>query len=229
MYLQITSRCNMTCEHCCFSATHTGTDMSRETLIAALKLAESMGEELTVGGGEPTVHPHFFDYLGLAMAYNPEPDTPVWVITNGKRKDVALKLARMAKSGLIGAELSQDDFHDPITKEVIQAFTVEKQKRSSYSYEASSSRDHRGIRTTHSILPVGRALEMNIATESDGCCCDTLLVDPEGRLFACGCKTIQLGTVFEPNLPENYNSEWAHSEEAQEWLAQQDEPILEAA
>lgn len=226
MYLQITTRCNMTCAHCCFSADHTGADMSRETLMAALKLANEYGDMLTVGGGEPTVHPHFFDYLGLAMAYNPEPSLRVLVVTNGKRKDIALRLASMAREGLIHADLSQDDYHDPISPQVIQAFTPSRSRGDQYG---APSHDYRGIREVRTILPVGRAVEENVATVDEGCCCDTLLVDPEGRLFACGCKTIQLGTVFEPNIPEDYCAEWAHSEEAQEWLSQQHAQPLRAA
>ena len=227
MYLQITTRCNMTCAHCCFSATHEGTDMPRETLMAALKLADSMGEYLTLGGGEPTVHPHFFDYLGLAMAYNPEPSSPVLVVTNGKRRDIALRLAEMARNGLIQADLSQDDWHDPISKEVVVAFNRPKR-----GYGHDGDRDARGIRDVQVIVPVGRAIDLNVATVDEGCCCETPLVDPEGRLWACGCKKIQVGTVWAPDFPGNYDSEWAHSPEAQDWLAERQQPaheLLQAA
>lgn len=225
MYLQITTRCNMTCAHCCFSADHSGSDMSRETLMAALDLAEQYGHMLTVGGGEPTVHPQFFEFLGLAMAYNPEPSWRVLVVTNGKRKDMAMRLAAMAREGLVRADLSLDDYHDLISPQVIQAFTPARSNASN-GYSSTSFQDFRGIRSVERIVPVGRAVKENVATENEGCCCESLLVDPEGRIFACGCKSIQLGTVFEPNIPANYNSEWAHSEDAQTWLADSEAALV---
>ena len=35
-YLQITTRCNMRCQHCGFGCTHRGQDMTREVFKAAL-------------------------------------------------------------------------------------------------------------------------------------------------------------------------------------------------
>jgi hypothetical protein len=208
MYLQITTRCNMSCAHCCFSATQHGEDMSKDVLRAALKLAESRDEYLTIGGGEPTVHPEFWEYLGLVLAYS-NPDAPVLVVTNGKRKDHALRLAGLARRGVLACELSQDDFHDPVHAEVVAAFTP----RTRSNYE-DRGRDMRGMRSVHRILPVGRALEENVATENDGCACEDLLVAPDGTLYACGCKTIKLGTVWRPELPDNWHPEWAHQEGA---------------
>ena len=219
MYLQLTTRCNMTCAHCCFSADRSGSDMSIETFKKALKFSNEWGSYLVLGGGEPTVHPQFMDFLGLAIVHNPEPEFPILVVTNGKRKDIALKLAELAKQGLVQAELSVDMFHDAISDEVLKAFEPAERHYS----ESSHSRDFRGIRSVRRIVPVGRAIETGAAAEREGCCCETLLIDPAGAIWACGCKTIQLGTIWSPEIPEDYTPEWAHSEEAQTFLEERQE------
>ena len=218
MYLQLTTRCNMTCAHCCFSATHQGSDMTPETYRQALKLARNLGEYLVLGGGEPTVHPQFMDWLGLAIVHNPMPEMAPLVVTNGKRRDIALHLAELARNGIVQAELSLDEYHDPVSERVVQAF---EKKQTSYG---KASSDFRGVRSVMRIVPVGRAVDENVATEQEGCCCESLLVDPEGRLFACGCKTLQLGTVWDPEIPEDYDCEWAHSPQAHQWAAQRELP-----
>ncbi len=224
MYLQTTTRCNDACSHCCFAANRSGTDMSIDTVKAAMKFASQSGDFLTIGGGEPTIHPQFWEIVGLVLAGTALDDLVPLIVTNGKRKDIALRLAVLAKRGVLAVELSQDDFHSPISSEVVVAF---QKKRDPYAFERGST-DFRGIRTVERILPVGRAVEKNVATESDGCCCEDLLVDPEGRIWACGCKTIQLGTLWQPNVPADWNPEWAHSEEAQEWLLAQEPEAMAA-
>ncbi len=64
MYIQITTRCNMSCEHCCYSCTHEGEDMSLETFRNCL----GFDEYNTLGGGEPTIHPLFWQFLGRICA-----------------------------------------------------------------------------------------------------------------------------------------------------------------
>lgn len=211
MYIQLTTRCNMTCAHCCFSATREGEDMSRETFLAALALAGSRGDMITLGGGEPTVHPLFFDFLGLAMAHNAlHGESPLLVVTNGKRKEMALKLAAMAKRGMLCVELSRDEYHDPIAQEVVVAFT---KKRASYGDH--DHQDMRGIRDTSDYLKaVGRAVEENLGGE-DGCCCDDMLVAPDGVLYSCGCKHTSMGSLRAPQIPDDYDPETGHL--MQEW------------
>lgn len=222
MYLQITTRCNMTCAHCCFAANAIGTDMSMDTVRAALKFAAQHDDCLTIGGGEPTVHPEFWEIVGLVLGSAGLGDIPPLIVTNGKRKDSALKLAALAKRGVLSAALSQDEWHDPIKPEVIRAFAP------ATSRGWRDGGDLREIRSVSVIMPVGRAVEEGVATEDEGCCCEDLLVDPEGRIWACGCKTIQLGTIWEPNIPEDWHPEWAHSEEAQEWLLSQEPEAMAA-
>ena len=64
MYLQITTNCDMECAHCGFSC---GPEkrryMTMEVFEAAMKIASNRCEYITIGGGEPTNHSLFFDFL----------------------------------------------------------------------------------------------------------------------------------------------------------------------
>lgn len=195
MYLRITSRCNMKCGHCCFNATSKGTDMEVATAKAALKLAEGYGMYLTIGGGEPTLHPNFWEILGLALSYSDDDLVP-YIVTNGKITDTALRLARMARRGVIGAALSRDEWHDPIEPRVVQAFDYRRPI-------GSSGDDMRETRSVTRIIKMGRGTK--IAGAEEGCACDDLVVDPDGKMWFCAHRTELIGSVFDlTDIPEEY-------------------------
>ena len=53
IYISITTRCNMACDHCCFACNKTeGEDMSIQTFFKAIGLAENYDEHVTLGGGD---------------------------------------------------------------------------------------------------------------------------------------------------------------------------------
>lgn len=177
MYVQITTRCNMSCEHCCYACTADGEDMSLETFRNCLGL-DSM---IAIGGGEPTLHPQFWQFLGESLA---EAEEYVWLATNGSQTQTALALAKLAKKGVIGCALSQDYYHDPIEQCVIDAFTTEPQgvRYSVGGYQRNPD-DAREIRD------VG-GKEIRAGRCEDGlekCPCEDLLVKPNGDIYACGC------------------------------------------
>lgn len=221
MYVMITNRCNMRCRHCCYSCTAKGTDMTRQTFLAACKLTRNLGSSVFIGGGEPTLHPLLFDFIGLSMAYSELGDVPVGIITNGKLTEPALMLAQIARHGLISAELSLDEFHSPIDPKVVEAFDKPKWD---YSIHGEKNRDGRGIRTTERpfVKLHGRAkkyrhelgLEEAQNHTGDSCVCADLLVEPNGVIWHCGCRTISYGTVFMPKIPDDYNHE-CYSERSQ--------------
>lgn len=180
MYIRLTTRCNMTCEHCCVSATKRGRDMSMDTFKAALRLAQEYDSYVTLGGGEPTLHPEFEHMLMLAIGNSMYPEYNVLVVTNGSQTERALLLARLNKKGVISAELSLDEYHDPIDFEVVKAFGK--------SVRNNSNR----------LINVGRA--KNLFKEgyvpdfdtSDLCPCIGWSVQPNGDIRQCGCSDAPL-------------------------------------
>ena len=203
MYIQITTRCNMECVHCCYSCTSEGEDMDRETFILARQLAEAMGTFIDFGGGEPTLHPLFWDFIGIALKHPAK--YPSCVATNGKIKEDALALAKLAKRKVLYADLSLDPYHEPIDPEVVRAF----EKPAGPMHTRT---DYRGIRDiTHGgtigPAPFGRATSW--ADPKDiRCPGNDLSVTPDGTIYACGCRTKTYGTVYAPRLPEEIPKEW---------------------
>lgn len=205
MYLSITTRCNMSCPHCCFAATTKGADMDRYTFLTALDRAVELGELITIGGGEPTCHKEFFTFLDKAMEYynRGKLEMPPLVITNGKLAGKARKLLQYVEEERpVWVELSQDEYHDPINPEIVRGFQAHQQyrDRANRYWNAGYTDRGAGIRTVKSIVPVGRAADAarGILTSSNlQCCCEDMLVDPHGNIFSCGCKTHLLGNVFE--------------------------------
>ncbi len=208
MYIQITNRCNMTCGHCGFACTRTGTDMDESTLKAALRLCENLDSQsyVTIGGGEPTLHPRFWEFFGLILGLSgcDMINAGIHIVTNGTVRRTALRLADLARSGLIGATLSRTRWHATQViqpdEDVIRAF------ESASRYDRGS-RDYRSINgDAGKPVAAGRAGEWG----SDGCLCDDLVIDPEGRIWECGCRLVEFGTVFDPQIPDSY---WEWEEE----------------
>jgi MoaA/NifB/PqqE/SkfB family radical SAM enzyme len=149
--------------------------MTFDTFKNALKIVEDYGDTLSLGGGEPTVHPEFWQFLGYALSKQLE--GPLWLATNGKRTDDALALAGLAKKGAISCALSQDQWHDGVEPKVVQAFTRPEQ----HAY-ASNSEDYREIRTIKEPYRAGRW------KKGLRCCvCTDLVVQPDGSIHQCGC------------------------------------------
>ena len=186
MYLQITTRCNMKCAHCCFSCTEQGEDMSIEVFKKALAYDDECAE---IGGGEPTVHPQFWEIIGLALGNT----SYVWLATNGKIKDIALILAGLSKREVLGCELSQDAYHEPIDEAVFEAFQ---------SIDKIRDITRRGARKP---IYAGRAKDLIDASEikegDDTCPCESLIVIPNGNVKFCACEDAPiLGNVLDDNL-----------------------------
>ena len=188
MYIHVTSRCNMSCAHCCFSANGKGEDMDPDMFRKILeKWSETINkynQYIVIGGGEPTLHPNFWKLVLLAQAAGYP-----WLATNGKNTEVALLLAQMARYGHLGAVLSQDAWHDPIEKCVVDAFKKDLEPTTCDAWvewsNKKDSRDRRGIRTVVAPILGGRARDLFKTRE--GCPCPGIHFWPDGRLVACGC------------------------------------------
>ena len=189
MYIQITTKCNMRCAHCCYSCGPRGKHATTETILKALKLGEDTGEYYTIGGGEPTLHPDFLHILMQVIAA--QDDMGPHVITNGSIKSHSLLLAKLAKKEVITAQLSQDDWHDNhmVDHSVYKVFA-----------------ENKWIKNINIPIPQGRAIRTQVGESyrKYECVCDDMMIDPLGRIWACGCFKEQFGTVDKPNIPNEY-------------------------
>lgn len=181
MYIQITTLCNMSCPHCIFSceAGNPVEHMSREVFEKALDFAESYGEFVTLGGGEPTLHPDFHEYLIKAIAQGEEQS--VFVATNGTVSKTAKLLHKLTKAGVISCELSMDEFHEmeKVKPEVIQLFTADRMIRD----------------VSGSVVNKGAAAQSGVGNR-EGCACSALQVRPNGDIYLCGCpNALKLGSL----------------------------------
>ncbi len=176
MYFQITTRCNMSCAHCCFDCTEEGEDMS----VGDFKniLYEHRPEFMVIGGGEPTLHPDFFEILFYAMSIG-----DVWMATNGSNTEISLALAEMnrVKDGIFKCVLSQDEYHDPIDRVVISAFeSMGKRNFNNSDYYLNG-------KYRYTERNVGRAREFFGIQEEIDCPSEGPFVRTDGKVYHCGC------------------------------------------
>lgn len=152
--------------------------MSLETFKNAL----DYDDIVSIGGGEPTLHPDFWQFIGLSLG---KADY-VWLATNGSQTDTAMALARLAEREVLGCELSIDYYHAEIDKKVVNRF----------------QRLNKVRNVNNTIVKHGRAIRTE-TYRTVGCCCEDLFVDPSGYIYSCGCKKLKIGHV-ETGFNENY-------------------------
>jgi hypothetical protein len=109
----------------------------------------------------------------------------VWLATNGKKADDAIKLANLANgSEVFSVTLSQDRWHEPISQRVVQTFKAKNLE----------------IRSVTEPIAEGRAKEWG--TEGD-CICSETFITPSGDIKWCGCSDSPIvGNVFDGIKPE---------------------------
>ena len=186
--------------------------MTQETFTKALQMAKDNESVITIGGGEPTLHPLFKDFLmqavwAMASVSISNGFPAVHMVTNGSNTETALVLADLAQRGVIGCNLSQDRYHDPIDEKVVRAFTPP-QNRTEFGTLKRDEIDSRGInREGVYIQAMGRAKSWGNRSQTEGCC-GALFVSPKGVLFPCECRVKSIGTVDDPHslVSEHFSS-----------------------
>lgn len=192
MYIKVTTRCNMSCRHCCFACGKNGQDMDFSTFEMIMKrwapLINEKKQYIVIGGGEPTLHPEFWKIINSAMLYG-----YVWVATNGSRTEDSLELCRLAKDGYLRAVLSIDEFHEPIDRSVLNAFSEGLTPQRFGMWNTNDKMDQREIRSVTHPIKGGRCED-----GLEGCCCNSIQIEPDGVIKACGCKNAPvIGSVEE--------------------------------
>ena len=199
MYLKITSRCNMSCEHCGMNCTAKGIDMTPRIYKKAIEFVSEWSDSIAIGGGEPTLHKHFWETLALSMGTFDN----VWMATNGSITETAIKLAHMAKRGIIGCALSQDIYHDPIDERVVKAFT-----KTNEFHE--SQNDYREIRDVTGREVIAGRCDFG----EEECVCAGIMIEPDGEIKACGCSDApSFGTIFTPKIPDDWDTINCHKQQ----------------
>lgn len=193
MYLQITTKCNMTCRHCCYTCGPKGKHMTRDIWMQALNyVAQYVGEIISIGGGEPTCHPEFFEILGRAM----DEFDYVWLATNGKKVKTMRRLANIIynedyvntcdddceygiynEDNKLTVALSLDLYHESINPEII-AMWQRNNKNGNHNFEIKDS-------SQLGVIAAGRAKSWG---DRNDCCCASTMITINGNLKMCGCK-----------------------------------------
>ena len=214
MYIQITSKCNMRCGHCCFACEpgkgeHMSFDMFAEILNKWGERISRDNKWIVIGGGEPTLHPDFWKIISHALSYG-----HTWIATNGSITEDALKLCRMAERGVLWAVLSLDKWHEPIDPIVIDAFrTGLSEHEFGYKSKDSNSKDKRQIRTVKQPKIGGNAKQ-----GLNSCPCRGMQIRSDGTIYSCGCDTaIQIGTV-DTGILEKYQCVSLYDGCYKEWV-----------
>lgn len=183
----------MKCSHCCYSCAEDGQDMPMETFIKACQLAERNGDMIIFGGGEPTLHPLFWQFFGIGMKYSALTGVKMWLATNGSRVNDTLALAALAYDGVLEVSLSYDDYHDKsmVDERVIEAF-------SGIGRTFADSRQVHGVSLPSA---TGRAIDWG----KSYCACENWVINPNGDIFPCGCRLNSIGNI---NSLENPELDW---------------------
>lgn len=210
MYLQITTKCNMKCAHCGFSCTNRGKHMPFDIVPDALDFIRKYEDEfMTIGGGEPTLHPDFFKILKRCLTY----DFSVWMATNGSQTQAMERLAHIIDDNdfqylldysgkdpddnymfydqhcinnpndKVSVALSRDSYHDSIDQYVVDLWT---RRANNGGWDSNSNFSIRTVQS-YQIKGTGRAKKNGLGA-TDGCLCDDYIIKPDGKVKLCGCE-----------------------------------------
>lgn len=235
MYLQLTTKCNMSCQHCCYSCSMRGKHGDYDTLHEALIFIAGYDDEaIALGGGEPTLHPRFFDLL----AHSLERFNYVWFATNGSQTEAMERLAHIIEGndyesfddyctcetdeerdccscldqapiiyqeGKLTVALSQDSYHDPIDERIIRLWSSRAVQHRRSHYEIRNvTNSYRGL--------IGQGRAKKLGYSSEGCVCADLLVKPDGQIRLCGCtRSPVIGDIWS-GITYEYQELTANSE-----------------
>jgi len=179
MYIQITTKCNMTCDHCAFSCTNKGKHMSLAIFRKACDFASNFDDNIFLGGGEPTLHPQFEHFLGIALL-NSNSESNLGLVTNGTNEKLTLQLLRLAQEEKIFCEVSLDNWHD--------YDMVSDQVRDLATRQKMVSRIDKPMKRGRATYGINR------------CACADMLISPEGDVYPCGCKIKKIGNILDPHF-----------------------------
>jgi hypothetical protein len=163
------------------------------------------GESFFIGGGEPTLHPKFWDIVDIVKDCNADwaeenGVPPVQLVTNGSNTETVMRLVQMAYNDEAYVRLSRDQFHYkyPIDPGVIGVFQAYDGYPRSSLY-VPRTRAHRNLEVgayIHNVENVGRARYTGWSTKERGCDGIGPIITPNGKIWRCSCRNECIGDVF---------------------------------
>lgn len=201
MYIQITKRCNMNCVHCGFFCNYNGQHMLYSDFYQAVMFAQDHTDFITIGGGEPTMHPRFWEILELSLRNF----SGVWMATNGSKRKEMMRLASIIENE------DRENFSDPDDIDIIWnhdeklvvALSDDKwhgrihHSVSNMWKTRSRINKHYEIRQVSKLANQGRAKKHGLPTE-DVCICEGTFINPKGEIKLCGCRNSPIiGNIFD--------------------------------
>lgn len=229
IYLNITDHCQLECAHCCHSCSpRNHAFMSDEVFDHALVLYRDICEEmageaqlLTIGGGEPTQHPRFFEWaqrlidVAQEFYWPHDPDiSAISLVTNGVDEEAMFRLLGM--NG-ISAAISDDYYH--VSSRLDKGFPPSV----SPEIRAALLKKRWGFKSGAMVFPKGRAKDFFAFAAGDTirdlCFCAGLEIGIDGRLWACACHELSFGKLGEHvEIPHEYIfSDYQCSRERHKW------------
>lgn len=216
----------MLCNHCGLSCTIEGKHGDLATIKQAIFFAADYDDTtITIGGGEPTLHPDFFEILKLCL----QEFNYVWFTTNGSQTNIMYRLYNIlieyeypeynCKNHLTAEKYKQYDClcHEKLDYDSIQSddrlgvdlsldyyhSEIDQEIMDIWKHWSQIS-DHFNIRdTSKSTIAAGRAVENNLSNIND-CICSDIFIQPDGQIRVCGCSNAPIiGNVY-----NNITTKW---------------------
>jgi hypothetical protein len=177
-----------------------------DTILEAINFAaEEDSEFITIGGGEPTLHPRFFDILERCLKRFDH----VWFATNGSVTESMYRIHNIMQdqdyesfectcteedleyyececdhqviysNSKLAVDISSDHYHDPIDERVVNLWKRMSKDNHNYNFRDVA---HSGGGVSNQ----GRAARTG-AGQGNHCVCSDIIIKPDGRLKMCGC------------------------------------------
>lgn len=200
----------MECAHCLYACKPgKGKHMSLSTFRKAVDIANDYESSITIGGGEPTLHPDLLMMLGYCSLLTSDEYMTPFMVTNGTCDEKTWRVLMRAKHmGNIDVRVSKDPWHD---LDMIQDYVWDDCDSQKLWWGNADDRPEYGSHT-RTITPRGRAKanleqlrndslnhgydEFRIDPDS----CMDVRVDPHGNVWADIDKPVKVGPLSEDNV-----------------------------
>ena len=136
---ELTTSCDLSCPVCLGDAQECGTPLSLDVVRSMIRSVldyAGPGQIISLGGGEPTQHPEFFEVVRLLHEAGFD---AIWVYSNGRRIAAEPELARrMAAEGLY-VILQWDGSSDEVYRQVRGRALLDEKKRALANLKAAGA------------------------------------------------------------------------------------------